>query len=55
MKPMNLSGIQEIVCATCYNKMVAREDALELEVERSEYEQAKHEGEGSAFSAPEES
>lgn len=36
MKPLNFSGLVELLCASCYNKMIAREDALSIEVERSE-------------------
>jgi hypothetical protein len=54
MKPMDLSGLTELVCAVCYNKMIAREDTLRVEMERSAYESGKHPGEGSAFSRPEE-
>lgn len=55
MKPVDLSGLTELVCAACYNKMMAREDLLRSEMERSAYGQSKeYPGEGSAFSRPEE-
>lgn len=54
MKPVSLTGLTEIICASCYNKLVARDDVLQMEIERSEYGTGEQPGEGSAFRRPEE-
>lgn len=56
MKPANLSGLTELLCITCWNKLQAREDTLELEIERSDYAKPQeHPDESTALSETEES